>query len=452
MRNVGRAASHVEVWCGIVAAGCGSTTSANCAARAPAADLVAFTETVATGEIPLSGADATLPGSADASYDWALAADGDGIVVGKPALDAVFRYTSASFSVGVATLEDVSGPLQHERFGAAVAKTDDVVIIGAPDASPEPERAGAGAVYLSRGFADPTTRILGASAEDHLGSRVAACGDLDDDGVPDLASTSLWAGDLAGAVTLASTTLEGDVEGDTLVTLPGPEEPGQFGRALACGEDLFSDGGIDLVVGAPFASTAVYSGGSGAVYLYDAPMTGEVYDVLYAKAQNEAFGSALAIGDFDGDGNPELAVGAPGASDGAGSVYIYTRQHLTRSPVYFGIVDTELRGATPGEGLGAALLALDVDGDGTDELLVGAPSYNPDGSGTKTISAGGAYLFDAATLTADGAWQAVVYRDRAPTSWSEAQGCGRLGERMAAPDLDDDGVPDLVFLERTSGG
>ena len=47
-------------------------------------------------------------------------------------------------------------------------------------------------------------------------------------------------------------------------------------------------------------------------------------------------------------------------------------------------------------------------------------------------------------------WPDVLFTDRSSRSFQKEQGCLRTGERMAAPDLDDDGVSDLVLLERVT--
>ncbi len=97
------------------------------------------------------------------------------------------------------------------------------------------------------------------------------------------------------------------------------------------------------------------------------------------------FGSALAFGDFDGDGAGDLAVGAPGESAGgaanAGAVWVFYGSaaglHAGREQVF----DQDSLpggdgGTETGDQFGFALAAGDVDGDGFDDLAIGSPFEN----------------------------------------------------------------------------
>lgn len=83
--------------------------------------------------------------------------------------------------------------------------------------------------------------------------------------------------------------------------------------------------------------------------------------------------SIAVLGDLDGDSQLDVAVGAPDlASDRPGSVWIVSTRR--------GRVLAEVVGFEPGDGFGAALLAIpDQDGDGILELLIGAPHSHGEG-------------------------------------------------------------------------
>ncbi|MBZ0251774.1 MAG: integrin alpha, partial [Candidatus Methylomirabilis sp.] len=150
-----------------------------------------------------------------------------------------------------------------------------------------------------------------------------------------------------------------------------------FGETVIQVGDLDGDGVSDLLVGAPYHSYDVFEfDATGQAYLFSG-RTGERIATLPNPLYGEQccfphlFGaSGAALGDIDGDGVPDFAVGVPDDPDflWPGSVVIYSGANLT--------VLRELKGQASSDRFGAALAALDdVDGDGFGDLAVGAPSY-----------------------------------------------------------------------------
>nr|XP_041570161.1 phosphatidylinositol-glycan-specific phospholipase D isoform X4 [Taeniopygia guttata] len=152
--------------------------------------------------------------------------------------------------------------------------------------------------------------------------------------------------------------------------------------------DLNQDGYDDLVAGAPGYSTmghvqigrvyVVYGSQSG-LPPEDMDLDGKADRVLQGHQPSGRFGSALAVLDFNEDGVPDLAIGAPSV----GSQFLTYKGAVY---VYFGI---EGRGLAPQPNvtitcqysycnLGWSLLAADVDGNGNADLVVGSP-YAPGG-------------------------------------------------------------------------
>jgi hypothetical protein len=182
----------------------------------------------------------------------------------------------------------------------------------------------------------------------------------------------------------------------------GKLNPGdRFGNAVTSLGDLEGDGVADLAVGAPYDDT----GGTdrGAVWILFMESDGRV-DTQQQIADHaggfdgklddgDRFGSAVAsIGDLNGDGVTDLAVGAPGDDDGGtdrGAVWILFLDTEGKVRLYQKIADSSggFNGAlSDGDQFGSAVASIgDIDGDGIDDLAVGAPFANEGGTGRGEI-------------------------------------------------------------------
>jgi hypothetical protein len=272
--------------------------------------------------------------------------------------------------------------------------------------------------------------ISGPEEGDQFGLTLAV-GDFDDDGYPDLAIGSPWEDFVnvlnSGVVSVhyggpggLGARIDGFAQGDPLV----PDElavADQFGKSLAAG-DFDGDGIDDLAIGAWDAVGGVTQAGSVTV-LYGAP--GGLNDLGGAQwwsqassgvsgspANNDFFGNALVAGDFDGDGEDDLAIGATNddeAGTNAGSVTVLygSPSGLTTSGIDF-LTSASIACASvdEGEGFGSVLTAGDFDADGADDLVLGVPeeSHFP---GNVTIANAGMVIV--VPGTGDGATSAAAF-------------------------------------------
>ena len=240
-------------------------------------------------------------------------------------------------------------------------------------------------------------------ALDNFGSALANVGDLNGDGRDELAvgvEQSDVGGQDAGAVWILFLNSDGTVASEREIAsstggLPFAIDPlDRFGTSIAGLGDIDLNGVEDIAVGA----SGDDDGGNnrGAVYLLSLNVDGSVGGASKISntagnfqgtlQDNDQFGAALAaLGDLEGDGRPELAVGAP-LSDVSGTdrgqVWIlslesgdvsYARSIAEGSGGFVGPLGD-------GDGLGASLAYVgDLDGDGEGDVAIGTPSY--DGAG-----------------------------------------------------------------------
>lgn len=176
----------------------------------------------------------------------------------------------------------------------------------------------------------------------------------------------------------------------------------------------------------------------GAVVWFDAiTARADVEDLTLGRLErlDEAFGSAVAFVDTDGDGRDELWVGAPDADDGRGAVYGYELGELDADAF-----TTRRTGNTPDDGVGTTLHACrDLDGDGRDEVLTTAP---------RLADVGGepiARLAGAVIRLAPGLSEGAVPLDSDTAWWGDEAGAGVGWSVDCHNDVTADGRTDVVI-------
>ena len=348
------------------------------------------------------------------------------------------------------------GPHAGSGFGSSAGTAGDVngdgyadVIAGALGFENDKTDEGAAYVYLGGPTGLAATAAWSAEGDQvgaRMGASVGTAGDVDGDGYADIAvgtpgwgfeqagegMVSVWFGGLGGLgapswAASADWRHEGDIADLAL------------GTTVACAGDVDGDGLSDLLAGSPSYDHPEVN--EGLVMLFSGRHQGMGMATGWDYASDRQFaalGWSVAAGDVDGNGHSDLILGAPYFDAGVaeeGAVFVFTcgsnGPSLT-TPTW------TARGAQAAANLGYSVAnAGDVNGDGYDDILVGARGYSAGGEGSE----GHAFLWlgAAAGLGDPGT--------PANADWSAQanQANAEFGHCVAgAGDVDGDGYADIL--------
>ncbi|MDR6808330.1 hypothetical protein J2Y45_005320 [Dyadobacter sp. BE34] len=327
-------------------------------------------------------------------------------------------------------------------MGTSVAGAGDVnsdgfsdVLVGAPFYDQGESDEGAAFVYLGgvQGISPAPTIIQSNQADAHLGTSLACAGDLNGDGFSDIILGAPHYDKVysdQGLVKIHLGSANG-INANTPITLVGQQMEEEFGRAVACAGDVEGDGYADIMIASLMQGKNLLH--EGVVMLFSGIPAGihkKPASVFKSGQANAYLGQSLAsAGDVDGDGYSDIVIGA--------HLYDHTQNNEGAIMVWHGGASgpntaAALNASQPESALGYSVSgAGDVDGDGYDDVIVGAPHYDNGQS-----EEGVAFLFKG---TRDGIGQIPAHMLEA-----DQADAGFGTSVSAAGDVNGDGFGDII--------
>jgi len=328
-----------------------------------------------------SGASGALSGTCTAN---AGDVNGDGYsdaVIGAPGASngqagegLVFVHYGSTTGLSVVPNVTLEVNVAGASFGFGASSAGDVdgdgyadVIVGAPNAG------GTGRAYIfmgsAAGIATAPSLTLTGTAGSEYGYSVCTAGDVNSDGYADV---------VIGAPGIATAYVHWGRPIGTWAT-PSNAYTGtagsRFGAAVSTAGDVIGSGYSAVIIGAPNYSNG--QANEGAAYIYHGSNGGLNWTwntLLESNLANALFGASVAgVGDLNGNGFYEVAVGAPGWASGQageGGTFIYFGTPAGLAVAGMQTIQSNIVGAQLGYDVNEA---GDVNGDGYADIVIGVP-------------------------------------------------------------------------------
>ncbi len=386
---------------------------------------------------------------------------------GEPQEGAVFAYYGGPQGLPHQYQWKAEGEAPQLELGYAVKSAGDVNGDGFADIIVGTHASPTGKALVYAGSPDglgaqPLWSANGAQADDRFGMAVNTAGDVNGDDFddiivgapyfdrtvtePDRGRAYVFYGSFSGPSQTPDWTGEGGYFDDFAGAL--------FGYAVSTAGDVNGDGFADVIIGAPLADSegitglvAIFGGSAAGLLM---PGTGEPATISEADwlsfgtySADSWFGGAVGwAGDVNGDGYDDVVVGAPyhpGNQTASGAVFVFTGTdpifYMQSSPAAEWTFTVDAGNALLGYAVGTA---GDIDNDGLDDVIAGAPQYDNaffQPNQTQAVNGGGAFILHSTAQGFGTVWE---------FSSNEAE--ARLGTAVGtAGDVNGDGYADVII-------